>query len=220
METNQYVIVDLEMCRVPFSKKTEQYPCRNEIIEIGAVLVNEKLETVDTFKTYVAPEFGVLDDYIQKLTGITNYDLENAPTLCKALERFTEWLPENAILVSWSDNDEYQMSEEIYYKYIDIPELEKCFDNWEDCQREFGQRMKTSKVYKLSEALAIADLEYDENIHDALVDARNTALLFIKMKNEPVLKLSPYYSTGTDSNTLTFKPFANLFAKCGCVINQ
>lgn len=77
--------------------------------------------------------------------------------------------------------------------------------------------MNTSKVYKLSEALIIADLEYDENIHDALVDARNTALLFIKMKSESTLKLSPYYSTGTDSNKLTFRPFANLLAKCSCV---
>lgn len=217
METKQYVVVDLEMCRVPFAKKTEEYPCRNEIIEIGAVLVNEKLEITDSFKTYVAPEFGVLDDYIQKLTGITNSDLENAPTLQKALEKFTEWLPENAVLVSWSDNDEYQMSEEMYYKYIDMPEFEKYLDNWEDCQDEFGERMNSPKVYKLSEALIIADLEYDENIHDALVDARNTALLFIKMRSESTLKLSPYYSTGTDSNTLTFKPFANLLMKCGCV---
>lgn len=217
METNQYVIVDLEMCRVPFAKKTEQYPCRNEIIEIGAVLVNEKLEITDTFKTYVAPEFGVLDDYIQKLTGITNSNLENAPKLQKALEKFVEWLPENAILVSWSNNDEYQMSEEVYYKYIDIPEFDKYLDNWEDCQEEFGNRMNSTKVYKLSEALIIADLEYDENIHDALVDARNTALLFIKMKSESTLKLSPYYSTETGSGTLTYKPFANLLVKFDCV---
>ena len=217
MEPKQYVIVDLEMCRVPFAKKTEEYPCRNEIIEIGAVLVNEKLEITDSFKTYVAPEFGVLDDYIQKLTGITNSDLENAPTLQKALEKFIKWLPENAVLVSWSDNDEYQMSEEMYYKYIDMPEFEKYLDNWEDCQEEFGERMNSPKVYRLSEALIIADLEFDENIHDALVDARNTALLFIKMRSESTLKLSPYYSVGTDSSTLTFKPFANLLVKCGCV---
>lgn len=212
MEANQYAIIDLEMCRVPFAKKSEQYPCRNEIIEIGAVLVDENLEITDTFKTYVSPEFGVLDDYIQKLTGIKNSDLENAPTLQKALEKFMEWLPENAILVSWSDNDEYQISEEMYYKYIEMPEFEKYLDNYEDCQEEFGRRMNSPKVYRLSEALAIADLEYDENIHDALVDARNTALLFIKMKTETTLKLSPYYSTDTDSSALTFKPFANLLS--------
>ena len=114
MGTNQYVIVDLEMCRVPLAKITEEYSYRNEIIEIGAVLVNEKLKITDTFKTYVLPEFGVLDEYIQELTGIRNSNIENAPTLQEALKKFVEWLPDNAILVSWSDNDKYQMSDEIY----------------------------------------------------------------------------------------------------------
>ena len=217
METNQYVIVDLEMCRVPLAKRTEEYPYRNEIIEIGAVLVNEKLKITDTFKTYVSPEFGVLDEYIQELTGIRNSNIENAPTLQEALKKFVEWLPDNAILVSWSDNDKYQMSDEMYYKYIDMPEFEKYIDSWEDCQEEFGERMNSPKVYKLSEALIIADLEYDENIHDALVDAQNTALLFIKMKSETTLKLSPYYSMESNSCTLTYKPFANLLMKNGCV---
>lgn len=217
MEANQYVIIDLEMCRVPFTKRTEEYPYCNEIIEIGAVLVNERLEITDTFKTYVSPEFGVLDEYIQRLTGIKNSDIENAPTLRKALEKFVKWLPDNAILVSWSDNDKYQMSDEMYYKYIDMQEFEKYLDSWEDCQEEFGERMNSPKVYKLSEALIIADLEYDENIHDALVDAQNTALLFIKMKNETTLKLSPYYSMESSSCTLTYKPFANILMKSGCV---
>ena len=213
METNQYVIVDLEMCRVPHDKRTDEYPYSNEIIEIGAVLVNEQLEITDTFKTYVSPQFGALDEYISKLTGITNSDIENAPVLRDALEKFMEWLPDNAILVSWSENDEYQMSEEMYYKYIDMPEFDKYLDNWQDCQEEFGERMNSPKVYRLSEALIIADIEYDENIHDALVDAKNTALLFIKMKTETTLKLSPYYSTESNTDTLTYKPFASITLK-------
>lgn len=217
METKQYVIVDLEMCRVPKDKRTEQYTLSNEIIEIGAALVNENLEITKTFKTYVAPEYGTLDNYIKKLTGISEKDLEGAPNLKNALELFTSWLPDNAVFVSWSDNDEYQLSEESYSKSIDSQKLENFLDTWEDCQEEFGEKMNASKSYRLSEALVIADLEFDENIHDALVDAKNTALLFIKMKKETTLTLSPYYSTGVESNTLKFKPFANLFAKCECV---
>ena len=46
----------------------------------------------------------------------------------------------------------------------------------------------------MSEALAITDIFYDENAHDALVDAQNTAELFIKMATEEELVLSPYYT--------------------------
>ena len=55
--------------------------------------------------------------------------------------------------------------------------------------------MHTQKVYRLSEALAITDIFYDENAHNALVDAQNTADLFVKMKTEDELVLSPYYAS-------------------------
>lgn len=217
MDMNQYVIVDLEMCKVPLVKRTEQFSCSKEIIEIGAVLINEKLEIADTFKTYVAPEYGTLDDYIRNLTGIKNSDIENAPVFHKALEQFVKWLPDNAIIVSWSDNDERQISKEMYCKSIEIPEFEKYLDNWEDCQEEFSERMNTSKLYRLSEALIITDLEYDESFHDALVDAKNTALLFAKMKKETELQLSSYYVVESCSDTFTYKPFASMQIKCNCV---
>ncbi|MBQ2264103.1 MAG: exonuclease domain-containing protein, partial [Oscillospiraceae bacterium] len=119
METKQYVIVDLEMCRVLRDQRTEDYPLHNEIIEIGAVLVNENLEIADSFKTYVAPQYGGLDDYIRKLTGISDADLEGAPALPEALEAFMAWVPQGAVFVSWSESDEYQLGEEAYYKNAD-----------------------------------------------------------------------------------------------------
>ena len=66
-------------------------------------------------------------------------------------------------------------------------------DNWQDCQKTFGEKMNTERQYRLSEALIAADIIYDENIHNGLVDARNTAELFIKMEKEPVLVLNDYY---------------------------
>ena len=69
--------------------------------------------------------------------------------------------------------------------------------------------MNAQKNYKLSEALIIADIDYDEHEHDALVDAKNTAQLFIKMQCEPELKLNKYYSIGQDTG---YNPFAELLA--------
>ena len=62
--------------------------------------------------------------------------------------------------------------------------------------------MNSSKNYRLSEALIIADIDYDENIHDGLVDAENTAMLFAKMKREPKLKLISCYVTENEHNTM------------------
>ena len=101
--------------------------------------------------------------------------------------------------------------EEVEMKNLDIPGLEKYLDNWEDCQKTFGEKMNSSKNYRLSEALIIADIDYDENIHDALVDAKNTALLFEKMEREKdtEFKLSPYISIGK-GESFCYTPFADL----------
>ena len=60
----EYVIVDLEMCKVPKPMRTEKYHWSSETIQIGAVLVNENLEIIDEFNSYVHPEYGSIDDYI------------------------------------------------------------------------------------------------------------------------------------------------------------
>ena len=216
MNNKKYVIIDLEMCKVPRSKRDKKFSCRNEIIEIGAALIDENLTITDTFQTFVSPEFGVLDNFIRNLTGINDSDIANAPAIKEAVEKFMEWIPKNAIIVSWSENDKYQMSKELKSKGIESP-ISDYFEEWEDCQKEFSKKMDSPKIYNLSEALIITDIQFDENIHDGLVDAENTALLFIKMKKETSLKMSPYYSSESYSESPTYRPFANLLMNFKCV---
>lgn len=156
---SKYVIVDLEMCRVPKGVKRENFKSACELIEIGAVLLDDTYEIVDRFKTYVSPEYGEIDPFVQKLTGITKADTINAPSTQKALEMFVNWLPKDATLVSWSESDEKQIQKEIELKNIEIPGLKKYIDSWEDCQKTFSEKLNSSKNYGLSEALIIADID-------------------------------------------------------------
>ncbi len=207
---SKYVVVDLEMCKVPCSKR-KLCCCTNEIIEIGAVLVDDSLNISDRFRTYVSPEYGVIDSQIENLTGITNECTIGAPRLEKALGMFFEWMPEDSTIISWSENDEKQLRRETESKGIYISELDSMFEDSIDCQAVFSERMNSPKVYRLSEALAIADIEYDENLHEAQADAYNTALLFVKMEKEPTLRLNPYYIKETPRKTV-YNPFADLLA--------
>lgn len=207
---SKYVIVDLEMCNVPKGIKRETYNWRNELIQIGAVVVDESLNITDEFMTLVSPEFGAIDNFIEKLTGISRKAVQGAPKVKEALEMFLNWLPNDAILVSWSENDENQIRKEIEAKNIFVEGLDDYLNTWVDCQKTFGEKMNAQKNYKLSEALIIADIDYDDGEHDALVDAKNTAQLFIKMEHEPVLKLNPYYCNQKEEET--YNPFAALLA--------
>lgn len=205
----QYAVVDLEMCRVPRGERRKVFGRASELIQIGAVLLGDSLEMVDSFMTYVQPEFGAIDDYIEKLTGIRHKDVAKAPFAKEALDAFLSWLPEDAKIVSWSDNDLRQIKAEIEGKGYELPEMEPYFDSWIDCQVIFGEKMHSERCYRLSEALNFADIDYLDGEHDALVDAKNTAMLFAKMEREPVLKLSPYL---VEEETHLFNPFANLLS--------
>lgn len=208
-----YAVLDLEMCRIPKSiKKDNKLFLSTELIQIGAVLLDDKYKIVDKFVTFVSPEFGTVDRFIENLTGIKNKDLEGAPAFEKALKMFTNWLPENVFLVTWSDSDKSQIDKEIEAKHLDVPEIEKYSERWVDCQKTFAKKIGNDRCYKLSEALAIADIESDVGEHDALIDAKNTALLFSKMEQEEVMTFNKYYSTSENVKQATYMPFAALLS--------
>lgn len=210
----QYVVVDLEMCRVPNVARKTKYRLKSETIQIGAVLLNESLEIEGEFSTYVMPQFGFIDTYINTLTGISRANVCNAPNMEEALQKFVNWIPSDVRVVSWSRNDELQIRHEIEAKDIHIEEIDVILDNWIDCQKTFGEKMNSSRCYKLSEALVAADIMYEDGAHDGLVDAYNTALLFAKMKREPILILNPYYQNAilSDEESSSGFTIGNLFA--------
>lgn len=149
----KYAVVDLEMCRVPYGARKGKYRWANETIQIGAVLLNESLEIIDEFVTYVSPEYGFIDTYINNLTGISKSDVATAPNMETALKSFVNWLPCDTKVVSWSNNDELQIRHEITSKEISIEGLDEILDSWIDCQKTFAEKMHNQRCYRLSEAL-------------------------------------------------------------------
>lgn len=205
---SNYVVIDLEMCNTyqSISNRTMRY--KTELIQIGAVSLDENFNVKDSFVTYVSPEFGRIDRKINHLTGISAEDIKDAPSAQEALESFTLWLPDTPQFVAWSENDERQIRKEFKRKQFDIPALSGTFGNWIDCQQIFAEKLNATKRYKLSEALSIADISYDDGAHDALVDARNTAKLFAKLKSGETLEVSTYFISADNSREYAVNPFA------------
>ena len=210
---NQYVVIDLEMCRVPKGAGRDEFSCANEIIQIGAVLLNGEYEAEDTFMSYVKPRYGWVDDYIKKLTGITPRLLTEAPDTARALAALAAWMPQEALLVTWSENDTAQIGSEMENKHIENELLRTRLADYIDCQQLFSERMQTTKRYRLSEALALTDTPCTAREHDALEDARNTVALFARLQREELLPLNRYYLTQEEMAAQVFDPF-----KAGSVV--
>ena len=189
----KYIVVDLEMCNVPKSNMTDDFKWSTEMIQIGAVMLDDNYEIIDQFMTYTQPKYGRLTSYIERLTGITIDDLKNAPTTEEGLRDFFNWIPKDAVIVQWSENDKKQLNRELKGKKIHCDINQIIQDDWLDCQVQFTEVMNAERIFSLQEALNISDIDYDSNLHDGLVDASNTALLFKKMNTEKPFRFNEYY---------------------------
>ena len=98
-----YLVIDLEMCKVPKNYRGKNYKYASEIIQVGAVLLDEEYKEIGTLCQYVHPEFGILDYFITNLTGIEKGQIKNAPKLKDALIHMADWLGEREYKVfAWS----------------------------------------------------------------------------------------------------------------------
>lgn len=65
----------------------------NEIIEIGAVKLDENLNVISTFETVIKPTTGAkLRGFVKELTHITNDDLKRGKTFSSAISDFSVFL--------------------------------------------------------------------------------------------------------------------------------
>lgn len=138
-----YVVIDLEMCKVPKMYRNKMYKYATEIIEIGTVLLNEDFRQIATLRQYVHPEYGVLDHYISNLTGIQNVQIKNAPLLEEALKHLTNWLGDREYKIfAWSECDFAQLRREIKSKQIEDEQIQNFMQpkRWIDYQDAFVKR--------------------------------------------------------------------------------
>lgn len=202
-----YAVIDEEFCNVAYGARSSKYNLKNEIIQIGVILLDDNYEEVDRFSSYVCPKFGHVDAFIKKLTGIDQYTASQGDYLEDVLERLKGWLPVDTVMVSWSLSDLHQLKKECEMKAINTEWLSDKYDTWQDCQAEFSKKVKgiKNKQYNLEEALCMSDVNINGNCHDGMDDAYNTSQLLRKMRLEPEFKPSrKYLKADEESEGVTF----------------
>ncbi len=183
-----YIIVDLEMNPVADRYKAERKICRSEIIEIGAVIMNDEFDVLGEFKTLVRPQYNdVIYKRYEEMTGISTQMVYGAPVFAAAYEMFVKWCEaygDAYEVYAWSDNDYKQVTSEMELKHYDSEAGEGKLTKWFDFQKEYTNKLGLEKVMSLEKALNYVGIEYKGHMHDALCDSRNTAELFRIARDE------------------------------------
>ncbi len=187
----KHIVVDLEMNGLAKEYKEEKQKWGREVIEIGAVVLDDFYHEIGSFKTLVKPQYNDrITPYYSNLTGITTEMVAEAPHFEDALKIFFSWcrsLDEQVQFYQWSESDLEQIVKEIELKGIVLDSNnKKMLNNWEDFQKEYGEKLNLTNAVSLKNAAMYAGVDFEGREHDALDDARNTATL-LKIVRTPEL---------------------------------
>ena len=139
-----YIIMDLEWNN-SYMKSAQRFV--NEIIEVGAVKLDENLNTVGTFSEIIKPVLSKkLRSRIKNLTNISNDDIKSGKPFSKVISDFEKWVGDDAVVLSWGDTDIRTLltnmkcflnKENISFirKYADLQRYCQCFINMENIQQ-------------------------------------------------------------------------------------
>lgn len=178
-----HIMIDLEMNQIERRQRGD-YKLSSELIEIGAVKMNDSYQETDRYQTYVLPDFGPMDPRIMELTGITDDMLEGAPSFAEAMDRFQSWIGrEETQFYSWSMSDIRQFQAEALFKQYNGVFINRMASHWNDFQEEYSRLLGIEKKIKLDQAVSAADYQFAGAQHTALADAVNTAEILRLSKN-------------------------------------
>lgn len=168
---------------------TEEIPM-GEIIEIGAVILNEEFEIIDKYSTYIKPDNLKVSQGVQRLTSITEEKLVKAPNIKEALENLLQITPDinNTTLYTWSESDTNAIECELNSKSIQIKDIKRLCSNFIDIQEIFGERVGIENRINLTKALNMIGLEFNGKEHGALADAINTAQILKEIETNQDIK--------------------------------
>ncbi len=177
----QYIVIDLEW-NGSYSKKAHGY--FNEIIEVGAVRVDEQMHPVDTFHATIKPVVSKkLSTIVTDLTNITAEELEDGTTFTAMMRKLSRWIGnEPAAILTWSTTDLLVLMENCRYftGRQEIPFLRNYMDFQVYAQQRMG--VETSQQLGLAKAGEMLGIPEDNmSLHRALDDSKLTAAILQKV---------------------------------------
>ena len=184
----KHVVVDLEMNPVSREFREVRRKLNEEVIEIGAVRLDENFQQEAEFQCYVKPEYGPIKKHITSLTGITQAMVADKKTYAACFQDFVDWVGEEETKIySWSRSDIKQLRSECRYKLPDF-DIEWLNARWVDLQQEFDDRLGLHNSLALKHALGAMDHKFEGTQHTALADAINTSAILTLMQDDAKFK--------------------------------
>lgn len=158
-----------------------------EVIQIGALKLDENLNSISTFNSFVKPTlYHEIHPYVESLTNITSEKVNSSRTFPEIYKDFLDFIgDEDYVLCTWGSADIKEL-----IKNIDFHKLK---DNLIPCKHIDVQKLasiytKTPKGMRigLRTAIDFFQITIEGDFHDAFNDAFYTAEVFKKLYTKDI----------------------------------
>ena len=200
-----YIVFDLEFNQgYNFGKETENKTnpkCPFEIIQIGAVKLNENFETIGVLDVLVKPEiYTKINPFVKELTGITMEDLSLGKSFKETYKELTEFIKvDRSVLCVWGIADIKELFRNIEYHGLDASIVPTQYI---DIQSYASKELNCKKGISigLGNAANLLNVPIENEFHNALNDAHYTTEVFKKIYNIDIKPKSydPHKSSKTN----------------------
>lgn len=186
-----YIVFDLEYNQaMPFQydeASVVNEACPLEIIQIGAVKLDENFRQIGTFNSLIQPQiYPRIHPFVEKITGITQDALAHQPFFPEVFEKFALFAgKEDALLCTWGGDDVKALFRNILYYKLDPDSITKKYTNVQTYASTY-LHTEPGKAIGLKNAVAELNLTIDSPFHDAFNDAVYTAKVFEVVHTEPL----------------------------------
>jgi len=175
-----YIVFDLEFNMFfKFKECDSANPeLKNEIIQIGAVKLNEELETISSFDLIIKPViYRRMNPYVKRKTNINTSKVVQGTPFVKAIKSFHTWVGDDSVLCSWGHDDILALRDNCLFFGFD----ELSFAKFINIQQIHMRHENLSKQPSLESAVEGLEIEVSTPFHDALSDAFYTVDIFRKV---------------------------------------
>ena len=149
-----YIVFDLEWNQSPGGKKYSNSRLPFEIIEIGAVKMNEKREPVDVFQRLIKPQvYNWIHDSIHEVIHVDYKDLADGLPFPEAVREFLDWCGDDFAFFTWGNQDVMELQRNM--KYYDLLFLLPGPVKYYDVQKVFGMCCKEAGGRRSLESISL-----------------------------------------------------------------
>lgn len=169
-----YIILDLEAT----CWRDRSLNNQNEIIEIGAVKINDRQETIGEFNAFIKPKLHPeLSEFCTELTTIEQRDIDQADNFKTVITDFWNWIDidEDYLLCSWGFYDRSQFKKDCELNQLNTAWLKHHIS----LKHQYAEIKNLRRPMGMGGALRKENIPLEGTHHRGIDDAKNISKIFL-----------------------------------------